>query len=66
MPPYQQRVVDELRDLSDRHGKLVVFIVENPAFGTLPAGERCLLWKQSQIMCEYERVLQERISNFPA
>jgi uncharacterized protein len=65
MAPHQQRVVDELKELSDRREKLYAFIGTNPLFGRLPSDEQGRLETQLNIMTQYESVLQERIDHFP-
>ena len=65
MQPHQQRVVDELKELTGRRAKLGEF------FGTelyrgLPEDEQARMRRQFDIMVQYEGVLQERIDHFPA
>lgn len=66
MQPHQQRVVAELRELTDRREKLGSFIAGAGAiFSTLPNDEQERLRRQFDIMVRYEGVLQERIDHFP-
>ena len=64
MAPHQQRVVDELAALSEKRSKLGLFY-ETPTFKSLPGDEQNRLYRQYQIMVQYEAILQERIDNFP-
>lgn len=66
MQPFQQRVVDELRELSDKRDKLQAFIAgaSNGVFEKLPANEQERMRRQKDIMVQYENVLKERIDNF--
>lgn len=68
MKPHEQRVVDELKELAERRGKLDTFMNSgnNNAFSALPSGEQNRLHRQFNIMREYEVVLKERIEHFPA
>jgi hypothetical protein len=63
LQPYQQRVVDEKRELDERRTRLAAFILGD-AFGSLPMQERSLLSDQFSAMCEYSRLLGERIKLF--
>lgn len=63
MQPYQQRVVDEKRELDERREKLGAF--KNSAiFPTLPWQEQERLNTQAHIMTMYSAVLGERIAAF--
>ena len=66
MQPHEERVVNELKELTEKREKLGRFIGQNATFGTLPVGEQARLRRQFDIMVEYEGVLQERIDHFPA
>lgn len=66
MQPHQERVVAELKELTEKREKLAVFIGSSPTFGKLPADEQMRLRRQFDIMVSYEGVLQERIDHFPA
>ena len=63
MMPYQQRVVDEHRELAERLEKLAAFLVTN-TFADLPDVERSLLEAQSAHMRAYLTVLEVRIQGF--
>ena len=67
MQPHQQRVVAELKDLTEKREKLGAFIAGagNNLFAGLPADEQTRLRRQFDIMVQYEGVLQERIDHFP-
>ena len=65
MEPHQQRVVEELKQLTDRREKLGIFMGGGKVFGALPADEQSRLRRQFDIMVSYEGVLQERINHFP-
>jgi hypothetical protein len=60
LPPHQQRVLDERRELEGRLDRLSVFL-GTPAFEALPEAERQLLVKQSGAMVAYSDVLAERL-----
>jgi hypothetical protein len=66
MQPHQQRVVAELKELTDKREKLGMFIAGagTKTFSTLPVDEQALLRRQYDIMVQYEGVLQERIDHF--
>jgi hypothetical protein len=63
IPPYQQRVIDEKKELDERGDKLEQFILSD-LFKSLPGAERVRLEKQLGIMGEYSEVLGERIAAF--
>lgn len=63
MEPYQQRVVDEHKDLAERLEKLDTFI-SSPAFNEVRPQEQARLQGQSIFMECYKNVLQARISAF--
>ena len=64
--PYQQRVIAEIKDLTEKREKLGAFIAGagNRIFDGLPDTEQARLRRQFDIMVQYEGVLQERIDNF--
>jgi len=66
MQPHQQRVVTELKELTEKREKLALFMNGNPNWGLLPEAEQQRLRRQFDIMVQYEGVLQERIDHFPA
>lgn len=63
MQQHQQRVVDELAELSERYAKLVTFI-GTPVFGGLAPDERDHLRAQAGAMQAYSEILEARISAF--
>lgn len=67
MQPHQQRVVAELKDLTEKRERLGAFVAGagNGIFATLPTDEQVRLRRQHDIMVQYEGVLQERIDHFP-
>lgn len=64
IPPHQQRVIDEHKELKDRSSKLSAFILDNPTFLTLSEEEQARLRKQNELMGQYCDVLSERIAAF--
>jgi len=63
MEPYQQRVIDERRELFDRLEKLKFFI-DGKLFIELPESEKIRMKLQADYMAMYLSVLDERILNF--
>lgn len=63
LKPFQQRVVEEHRELSDRLAKLIVF-VDTEVFDSLPGAEKVRLVIQRSIMQAYADLLADRIANF--
>jgi hypothetical protein len=63
MQPFQQRVVEEKRELDEKIEKLDVFI-RSEAFMWLTLTEQDQLNRQYSAMDEYSRILGERISGF--
>jgi hypothetical protein len=63
MQPYQQRVVDEKDQVSERLSKLYAFF-RQPTFASLPDAERTRLRSQARFMDGYAAVLEERIAAF--
>ena len=63
LPPHQQRVLDEKRELDDRLQKLVAFF-SNPIFHGLPESEQIRLERQAVAMRTYSEILSERIAAF--
>jgi hypothetical protein len=61
--PYQQRVVDEKRELAEKYRKLHEFIA-GETFRSLPIEEQDRLNRQQLIMLQYNDVLGERIAAF--
>jgi hypothetical protein len=64
MEAFQQRVVDEKTELSDKLDKLETF-VDGKIYNSLPPAEQSRLSRQLLIMRLYEQVLSERVSAFP-
>ncbi len=63
MQPFQQRVVDEKRELDDRLSKLQVFLAGGQ-FNGLDAAEKDRLCRQESLMSAYSNVLRDRIAEF--
>ncbi|MBT9513249.1 MAG: hypothetical protein IV104_12960 [Acidovorax sp.] len=64
VPPHQQRVVDEKRELDERLSKLDAFILDNPLYLQLSTDEQDRLSRQSKAMAAYSGILDERIAHF--
>jgi|GEM_PF-915383 len=64
MKEYEQRVVDEKKDLHEKYKALCKFIDESPVFETLHINEQGRLKKQRSIMLKYWQILDERIDAF--
>ena len=64
MPPHQQRVLDEKRDLDEKLNKLGAFISGNPVFKGLPFTEQADLIAQRDAMEQYSCILADRIARF--
>ena len=65
LPPHQQRVVDERRELDERRDKLSAFY-STPIFHGLPESEQSRLLRQGVAMRSYSEILGERIAAFLA
>jgi hypothetical protein len=63
MEPYQQRVIDEEKELTDKLVKLDAFLL-SPTFLMLPEVEKESMRKQSYYMMRYAQMLKERIARF--
>ena len=61
-PAWQQRVIEELKDLHVKVEKLGRFILES--FDQLPVSEQERISRQYLIMRLYEQVLRERVEAF--
>lgn len=61
---WQQRVIDESKDLSIKISKLEEFIQESVMFKKLSVGEQVRLILQLKFMEQYWRVLLDRIKAF--
>lgn len=64
VPPHQQRVLDEKRELDERLSKLDAFILDNPLYLQLSTAEQDRLSRQSKAMAVYSGILDERIAKF--
>lgn len=60
LPPYVQRLVEELQQLSDRIDKLRDFM-STPNFQRVRLEERQLLTRQLGVMTEYDEILRRRV-----
>jgi hypothetical protein len=63
--PFQQRVVEESRELRYKLDKLNTF-VETEMFNQLPVDEKDRMQRQRSLMDQYADVLDERILHFSA
>ncbi len=63
LPPWQQRVITERDELSEKIGKLAAF-QSTEAFPQLDPEDQERLNKQMAAMCEYRCILSERIAAF--
>jgi len=61
--PFQQRVIDEKRELDEKVAKLQTFTT-SAAFEMLPWEERARMLRQHMYMVGYSQVLRERIAAF--
>lgn len=65
MEPFQQRVVDEKRDLDAKIIALCTFMHSDKYYSTVTHfTERCHLQIQFKAMMDYSHALAERIENF--
>lgn len=65
MPEYQQRVVEEKKELDSKLEKLLKFF-DTATFDELPVEEKDRMYRQSRYMKQYSEVLGERIEAFSA
>jgi len=65
MQPYQERVVEERRELDEKISKLDKFIAGNEIFDALPPDEKYRLRDQLRVMMRYSSILGERIEKLP-
>lgn len=63
MLPYQQRVIDEKKELDEKLLKLFNFF-STDAFNKLDSAEKGRLRIQHSIMMAYSEILGQRIANF--
>ena len=61
--PHEMRVIEEKQELDGRLTKLRAFI-GSVTYGGLPEVERLRLFRQSEVMAEYSRILGDRIAAF--
>lgn len=64
MQPFQERVIQEKKELDEKLAKLETFVFRNPTFFDVPSDERLRMAKQYCIMYDYSNILAERIANF--
>jgi hypothetical protein len=64
MEDYQQRVVDEAKDLEERIEKLTAFHTSEK-YENADREQRVLLGRQLAVMREYHDILTRRIALFP-
>lgn len=62
-PPYQQRVVVEFNELSNKLAKLTAFL-QSATASNLGIRERTLLHRKAEAMSTYANVLSEQIHLF--
>ena len=62
MKPHEERMVTEIRELSERINKLEDFIYTNQAYLTLVHADKFLLREQLKAMLDYKYFLGKRIS----
>lgn len=63
MEAFQQRVVDEKKELDEKIAKLLAFS-ETETYDNLPEDEKSDLEEQFECMNNYSSVLERRISRF--
>lgn len=63
MEAFQERMVNEYKELSDRVVKLENFIQSNPLFDKLDKKERCLQVQQLTGMRVYLKALMDRLEH---
>lgn len=63
MHEYQKRVVEEQKELSEKILKLTTVVIQNDIINCQD-DEESLLYRQLQIMLEYNKILQMRIKSF--
>lgn len=65
MEPFQQRVIDEKRDLDTKIIALCTFIHSDKYYSTVTHfTDRCYLQSQFKAMMDYSQQLANRIENF--
>lgn len=63
MQAWQERVMQEKKELDEKWGRLIAFIA-SPDFERLDKPEQNRMRRQENIMAQYSEVLSERIENF--
>lgn len=63
LKPYQQRVVDEKKELDVKRDKLTEFF-KGKTFANLDSSEKSRLSFQASIMLQYSNILADRIAAF--
>ena len=64
IPPHQERVINELKELELKITNLTSFIASSTIYPTLDVKEQTLLSNQKDKMIEYSNILKERILSF--
>ncbi|MCK9157164.1 MAG: hypothetical protein M0P12_13960 [Paludibacteraceae bacterium] len=64
MEVYQQRVIEEKKELDAKIEKLSTFVDSKAFPETVEASERSRLLHQLTVMREYSSILSDRIANF--
>ena len=64
IPPHQERVINELKELELKITNLTSFITSSTIYPTLDVKEQTLLSNQKDKMIEYSNILKERILSF--
>lgn len=64
IPPHQERVINELKELELKITNLTSFIISSTIYPTLDVKEQALLSNQKDKMIEYSNILKERILSF--
>ena len=64
IPPHQERVINEFKELELKITNLTSFITSSTIYPTLDVKEQTLLSNQKDKMIEYSNILKERILSF--
>jgi hypothetical protein len=64
MEAFQERVIQEKKELDVKIESLATFINGNRYFESLPEAERFRLYAQHRVMVDYSAILGERIAAF--
>ena len=64
IPPHQERVINELKELELKITNLTSFITSSTIYPTLDVKDQALLSNQKDKMIEYSNILKERILSF--